>query len=1377
MDITRGLNLDNNNEAVGNGQWIRARNILYKKGFKHPKNENSFTKQEDLEFTIIGEIDTNNEIYLFSQGVGGSTEFVTGLTDYFKIERINKNNVRETILRTEYITYNTGYPISGTYKYDSNNNIILAWCNGVDSDSETVYIMKPDILPFVNGVDTNYELNTSTEITAMQMFPELSIPNITAVEQRTSAGGILGGAHWLYLSYILPYEDESNYIAISSVILGKDKIDHHVYSGATNVSTFTISTNDIEPGEESRTGLLVNFSNLDIKFTKFRLCVLHKINNQFSAENLGVFNINSASQDFYYYGQSGITMSYEDLLVDNFVFDKCKSLSNFNNTLIPSNIEEQIDLGYQKYANNIQVGFTQAAPINIYSSSKEYYSKKVFLPDEVYALYIRLIHKDGRRDRWCTIPGRAVKNFDVTGGGSLASERDLLSDINAISGTGAEGEGLTTNSPSAQDLLIDTNAKWYQVKDTSDTLSVGGASGDMGYWENENEFYNQNSIDTETWDVLGSGIGIRKSGYVATVPNYQALQNKKWNTTIIADDGKPSEVRHHKMPSMYGFGTSVPQMISLNFSDVKIPTDIEDKIQGFEFGYAVRTQKNITKLATSIVLREEYEAVGAGVTNCNSARFYDFGMLSLKPSSKATYIKGEVSWHRNGGGALAFSNDYSNSADIVYSAPMNQSTRVIDTYDYYASNNSATPDYDNSDREECLNYEMASELTGVSGLFTKFRTKISGANVDLADGEFYLAHAMIYRTDVFTEYTNQNVARMDTIHYTDGSNTYPIANQFGGDTCYGTHGFAAKDTTMADTVRFFKFIYFSAYNVRLRHKDPTKYWKDYTLLDTPYEGFYSTDYNSINNNKLGNIFNPVVLYNTIFPYRLLKSYKGNAETDKLTWCSFSVNSYYDIPNNKGEIWNTVAMGKSLVIETQYSRFIAGSKDRLMANNVTAYLSSGEVFDNTPEEIISDDKGYSGTTSKFGSVVTPMGLVTIDKTKGKIFIYDGKMTELSNKDVTNYLLEHMRTTGYLTSNIDNPYMGLGITTGYDEENNRLILAIRDYATATYSYINSITLASGIYTYEDIESSVEWDAEYTTLNGQNFTNLSVIKYQDNYYQAVTPLCTDCGLSTSLFGIEYNFTVGGADGCLLLILPFENVLSNNINNYSLSTDISITLSYSFENKIWVSHHDYYPAKIIDTIRGMYVIQNALLSGINNKASHLYQMNQIGNGKYMYNTSGVHTTFPSYLDIVFNAQPLVNKILHSLQWSTLVRNVDNVILYNKTINTIMVYTDTQCSDTLPVDINNMDWWYGNNARGKYKHWNFDAFRDAVTTLNAEIIDEAGNPTAIVDITTKDWWDKNLFINTFFIVRLQIDNDVYDTTKVDDIYITSIGLRAIEKK
>ncbi len=418
---------------------------------------------------------------------------------------LDKNGIYDMRISDPLLDFKAGYPMTGEAKYNFDEEIIAAFSNNFD----TPFLINLDNLPVL--VDGSGLIGNPPEfVELLKMFPKFNIPIVTNAVVNDGGGSLASGVYYGFFAYELPDGSLTNWVAGTNplsvtedtVAEGFDKYDGVEANASTSKSiTFSLEA-------------------LDERYGKIHLAIVKKIDGVVTAEIVGKTNIDKVTIDIPYTGgESTTTVDIKDIIVHKPVYERMKAFTQLDRQLYVGNVEREAKIDYQKYANNIKVEWIYEEQVNIleikggYKDSQFIYSEKPFMPNEVYALYIKLNFLNGSPTEIFHIPGRApVLSLPAASDYTGASELDLVSDI---SGSFTE---------LVEDEKIDENVRLFHTRGTA-TKVTSEAFGNMGYWENENEKYL--SIESsEIWDVDSNGDGSN------------------------VGDLSGVNVRHHKFPSL-----------------------------------------------------------------------------------------------------------------------------------------------------------------------------------------------------------------------------------------------------------------------------------------------------------------------------------------------------------------------------------------------------------------------------------------------------------------------------------------------------------------------------------------------------------------------------------------------------------------------------------------------------------------------------------------------------------------------------------------------------------------------------------------------------------------------------------------------------------
>ena len=487
--------------------------------------------------------------------------------------------------------------------------------------------------------------------------------------------------------------------------------------------------------------------------------------------------------------------------------------------------------------------------------------------------------------------------------------------------------------------------------------------------------------------------------------------------------------------------------LGIKVFDIYIPNEIKEKVNGYRILYAKRTPNNSLIVGQSLLFDKQWE-----VNNdiLSEARFHSFDMLLDKYDVSPTIIKPEL--------ILSSVDDkYVTYSDILanYKPIINQSNYIRNITNFkYVPNNLPFPNSLN------INNESREEF-----IYFKVPSTISITDYPLLPNKRLLCNIVNYKIDCYKNFNEQELISTGKIFKINDIQTiYDTGCLYGGDTFINAYGIRLMcqngfGNATVDLDSIFYFICESVNNINFRHEgiqySQLYYPKsnDLTPLPIPsgtnkygYTNYfgYNKDYSVLNkysktfafycnqNNCDNNI--------TKFKQRIHKSLNQSSEEFSLNWRTYLANDYYDMNNNKGEIWKLTSYGKVLLIHQEHSLFTASIKDKLNTNSISdIYVGTGDIFDRAPDEVLTTDEGYAGCQSQWAAFISKVGYIFPDRLQGKWFLFNGQLTELSAIGNKNWFFNNTQTTEI---DIDNPFINKGLTAGYDEEYNRLIIVKND-----------------------------------------------------------------------------------------------------------------------------------------------------------------------------------------------------------------------------------------------------------------------------------------------------------------------------------------------
>ena len=210
------------------------------------------------------------------------------------------------------------------------------------------------------------------------------------------------------------------------------------------------------------------------------------------------------------------------------------------------------------------------------------------------------------------------------------------------------------------------------------------------------------------------------------------------------------------------------------------------------------------------------------------------------------------------------------------------------------------------------------------------------------------------------------------------------------------------------------------------------------------------------------------------PNRLIYSLPSQFESNKDSWYVFLANNYGDFDNRITGI-KSVNKSGALIFFDAASPIEFNGLDQLQTTSGTKLtIGDGGLFTQPPRGIVDADKSYefASCQNRMSIINTPMGLYWMCQNQGKIFRFNGGAEEVSMKELKWWFATYMPYN--LTKDfpsfelIDNPVIGIGCQSIFDNENGLAYFMKKDYVlkkdipfgiTVQYVGANLFNIVSG------------------------------------------------------------------------------------------------------------------------------------------------------------------------------------------------------------------------------------------------------------------------------------------------------------------------------
>ena len=655
LKFLKGMNKDTGLADQVDGTYRDALNAVVdiNKGAISNEFGNKLVKDLPTGFLPVGQIALPDDSFVIFANKVNST--VSSTSAIFLINTLT-NNVTSLLQTTTgdakgHLNFDIDNPITGEFRLSPTGEIIVYFTDNkykftvepVTKIEYPEYYNPPRVfnvtrqLLYLTGPPTGASnlLYGGQNITMLNMFmdsgriPEFNTASIV------EGGGVVTGAYYLAIAYADKDFTETNVLGMANPV--------YVHTSSETYIPFEMIGGSAG-GVETNKSIKWDLTSLNIDYKYIVPYVLQKIGDVKFVYKLEFVEIKTTTVSITYSGLEQVDKAtVEDAVLDKVNYLSAKSIAQLDNRMYAANLTGRKDLGFQRFANGIQLeaitknivefdprsydlyninyGYTSVSQ-DIYANYPQDYQyisqityplqngkdrgyrninrlfkEKSYRRGEVYAFYISFIFKDGTESYAYHIPGRNVSAYWENG--PLNS--------NVISGFNA-----------SEFLQTDPNGAMYQYLDTS--MHVGQTT---GYWENKNETY-PDSPDFDIYSVDGAGVPVLSGN----------IRNQK--------------VRHHKMPSNHNtsFSTLVTntdfsspnlldnannisqttfkettRILGFRLSNLKIPKFILQQVQGYKVYYAKRNQGDKTIIGQSGLHPAKWIKSGNLFTNIDDAKF------------------------------------------------------------------------------------------------------------------------------------------------------------------------------------------------------------------------------------------------------------------------------------------------------------------------------------------------------------------------------------------------------------------------------------------------------------------------------------------------------------------------------------------------------------------------------------------------------------------------------------------------------------------------------------------------------------------------------------------------------------------------------------
>ncbi len=1014
----------------------------------------------ELPYTFNGVIETDKYPIIFSTDNTNSAIgwFDASSGNYIPIVDDNPMNLVNWPANGDRLGFHTNNYITGEAQRNYKGEVVISF---------TDKVTFPKYL--------NCDLPSVTSVDDLRLFPIFKEPTITVTE---GLGGTLSaGSYYVAVSY------EKN----DGTITSKSEL-----SNGTIIAPGTFGTTTDK-------SLLITITDADPNYNFVRIYVVARSNDKLTAVELSdSVEINNGTAILNYTGTNLNTeVSVSEVLVNPAVYERVRTMGQLNDALYIVGLEKEAEItDMQPYANMVQIKW-KSELVDVAAKPEEYIKgmKRSLMHEEVYAIYIQYHKTKGGWTQGFHVPGLAADLNDL-GPSSEASEsgypttvprykvEDRIATYNVAGKFGSTGKWINENEFYPNDAsfnstsiggpnLMGANVRHHKMPSLRWAKKI--------LWSSEQQ-YGITKLDALF--LFAENVQI-PSKYNGIIDGYRLLFAKRTPASTLIQ------------------GQALLLNGCVNGFQLNEPTNEADI---YTSGGNWRTAMHIEGSSTSSVDYEpNYQLMQL---RADTFRLHSFDLLFNKPSITPTFLSAQLKLRRNNirtegyleDGSIAAENDAPLEYLIDYTKafwanPISYNRSLWGIKEsFYLENGFNVRRFDNARHEACFAGTLK-DTTGDIEDYWPLNSSVSQLSLtDDSTGawgapefeESYLVNVFSLRSDVYNSFMTQNLIPMGPKHALADNSPFYWGDTFLSDYSYHTYGRHDSIDVHGEGYKGTKVIRRhvceTISNVALRYEIPgnmyskwypktpvtlvaqqqsVNIWPPQTPVQEPgvalnyityYERSkepnqfgYSRDLHALNDFLTISIFNPKRELIDKFPFRIHRGGKLSRQ-NKRSWRTFLPLDYYELQKNMGFPISLNSYNDQLIIHHERALFQTQDKAKLESGLLGITLGTGDIFQFEPKMSLDTKLGYAGTQHELACCKIPIGYAFIDVEQGQLFI----LSQEGLNDITDGLKQLMEN--YLNGNVlsNNPFIGHGVTIGWDERYKRLLVTVKGTNSYTFSY---------------------------------------------------------------------------------------------------------------------------------------------------------------------------------------------------------------------------------------------------------------------------------------------------------------------------------------
>lgn len=404
-----------------------------------------------------------------------------------------------TKMKGECLNFSDKHQINAIFRIKNGCDIIVYFASD-DNDYRVTNISNLDKI-----VDEN---NFIIDCSSILYTKEYIYPCLRMLEGegdtgiQDTSGSLEVGTYYFSLRYLDYEQNSTDWLFTTRPVAVGDELYRYVYNIST-VGQYDGGSNNIDSDYYvAKTNKVININviNPDKRYPFVQFAVIKRTSDSGGITDVHILNPHPIPQDplvsSFIYTYTGLDSqvqsetSLQDILTPRKKVDKVKAHVIHDNRLMIGNVSQNYKdySSYQRFASKIKTEWTKIkvnTPQNSRNKQASYYFYDAsFMEDEIYALGIVYIHKDGTQSPVCHIPGRPLN--DVT---NNAFNPHIGSSGVATDGGNWDDEDGLIEARAYGSVWNSAKTKRWQVTSTAYKYGPNGPlRGMMGYHETTTKY-------------------------------------------------------------------------------------------------------------------------------------------------------------------------------------------------------------------------------------------------------------------------------------------------------------------------------------------------------------------------------------------------------------------------------------------------------------------------------------------------------------------------------------------------------------------------------------------------------------------------------------------------------------------------------------------------------------------------------------------------------------------------------------------------------------------------------------------------------------------------------------------------------------------------